>query len=491
MSIIIPVLCIGLSLLRPFGSALSHNGPTNNINSKNHHQLSRREALIGAASASTTGLILLSPSDNAASAAVPEAESIDLAAFNAARSSGGGNTSVPRSAGITKSTKIRHTITPSIDPSPLLPIRGGKNGKSTIQIPRVGYSLYKTNPDLAARCTSLALLAGVRHFDVGTLYNSNSEVYQPLKQYLDNGFTGLKKSYYNNEKPELLQLLQATSAASDAHAITTIGFRSKSIAPPMDGSAGRRARREQLFLSHKLSNNEQSIGDIVAVKRRVKNAIAELGVGYLDLVSIHSPLTNKVRRLETYQALLELRDAGFVRSVGVCNYGLGPLREIEEMVGDDNLENLPAMNQLELSPFNMHREVVEYCDANGIAVGCSAWSKLSGVDGPAEGWAVLADLAKAKGVTKAQLLVRWSLQHGYVCVPRSGCASKVERVAIAENSYGGVNPEDAESSFLLSKDDMMMLDGLDIGYKAGKLGRRDGWGDADVVGPEWDPTEIV
>lgn len=179
-----------------------------------------------------------------------------------------------------------------------------------------------------------------------------------------------------------------------------------------------------------------------------------------------------------------MRDAGFVKSVGVCNYGIGPLEEIASLVGD-NAGDYPAMNQLELSPFNQHGDVVNWCNQNGVAVGCSAWSKLSGVDGPAEGWAVLSDLAKTKGVTKAQLLVRWSLQKGYVCVPRSGAKSKLERVAISENSYGGV------SNFALSEEDLRLLDGLDIGYKAGRLGRRDGWTDEDVTGTDWDPTLFV
>ena len=360
----------------------------------------------------------------------------------------------------------------------------------------MGYSLYKTKPELVEQCTALALRAGVKHFDVAALYGSNADIYKPLKQYLDNGFTGLnKKGYYKDEKPELLELLDNTASAGDAHAIATIGFKSKSIGPPIDGSAGRKARRDQLFISHKLSNEEQST-NALEVKRRVKASIAELGVGYLDMVSIHSPLTDKDRRLATYNALLELRDSGFVKSVGVCNYGVGPLKEIATMLGQDDLQNMPAMNQLELSPFNMHKDVVEYCNANGVGVGCSAWSKLSGVDGPAEGWAVLSDIAKSTGMTKAQVLVRWSLQKGYVCLPRSGCASKLERVAIAENSYGGVNPMisndgDSSPSFMLSEDEMKILDGLDIGYKAGALGRRDGWGGADVTGPDWDPTDFV
>ena len=482
--------------------------------------------------AGASTLILLPSS--AIAVPLPEAETIDLEAFNAARAKSSTKSSLISTPNISKDRKIQHSLTESLDPSPFLSIRGGRNGQSTIQIPRVGYSLYKTSPELASRCVSLALRSGVRHFDVGTLYNSNSEIAKPIKLYLDNGLPGLQKGYYKDETPELLELLDATSATADKHAQNTIGgYKSKSISPTIDGSAGRGQRRDQLFISHKLSNAEQSTevakqkpnqtkvdkASYIAVKRSVKNTIAELGCGYLDMVSIHSPLTDKDRRLATYQALLDLRDSGFIKAVGVCNYGLGecnivmiwvelslitntnllthlsssaflplgPLKEIQEMVGD-KVEDLPACNQLELSPFNMHKDVVSYCDANGIAVGCSAWSKLSGVQGPAEGWAILADLAKAKGMTKAQLLVRWSMQKGYVCVPRSGCSSKIERIAIAENSYGGVN---GDESFVLTKEDMKILDGLDIGYKAGKLGRRDGWDDADVTGDDWDPTEFV
>jgi len=123
-------------------------------------------------------------------------------------------------------------------------------------------------------------------------------------------------------------------------------------------------------------------------------------------------------------------------------------------------------------------------------VGCAAWSKLSGVTGPSAGWAAVSKIAENKGMEKAQVLVRWSLQNGYACVPRSGVGSEVERLAIGENSYGGVNGG-GDGSFVLSRKEMGVLDGLDVSYKAGKLGRRDGWEDSDVGGPDWDPTEFV
>ena len=58
-------------------------------------------------------------------------------------------------------------------------------------------------------------------------------------------------------------------------------------------------------------------------------------------------------------------------------------------------------------------------------------------------------------------------------------------MAIAENSYGGI------LDFHLSNEEMAILDSLNVNFKAGKLGRRDGWKDGDVTGPEWDPTEAA
>jgi 2,5-diketo-D-gluconate reductase A len=199
----------------------------------------------------------------------------------------------------------------------------------------------------------------------------------------------------------------------------------------------------------------------------------------LEKLLIPSILTFRISFLQ-----LNLRDSGFAKTVGVCNYGLGALKEIAAA----NLE-LPAVNQLELSPFNAHKDVVDWCNKYGVAIACGTWSKLSSSDGLTEGWGVLSKVAKQKGMTKAQVLVRWSLQKGYICVPRSASASKVERLAISENSYGGVNRK--EGAFVLTPEEMEILDGLDISYTAGKLGRRDGWEDSDVTGPNWDPIDYV
>ena len=86
---------------------------------------------------------------------------------------------------------------------------------------------------------------------------------------------------------------------------------------------------------------------------------------------------------------------------------------------------------------------------------------------------------------KAQVLVRWALQNGYLCAPRSGSKKRVERIAIKENSYNGVK------EFLLTKKQMTTLQSLDEQLPAGQLGRRDGWTNDDVTDSKWDPTLAV
>jgi len=302
----------------------------------------------------------------------------------------------------------------------------------------------------------------------------------------------------------------------------------------------RKLRRDELFLSHKLSNDEQSSStDTTVIKQSIQNVINDIfnsgsldsngnnwddknertDNNYLDLVSIHSPLTTKEKRLTTYRALVELQqetklnrnsdntdsttdpECPKIRAIGVCNYGVRPLQEIVEA----GLP-LPQINQLEISPFNQHKEVVEFCQQHQIAIGCAAWSKLSGANGPQPQWEILSEIATKRKISKAQLLVKWSLQSGYVCVPRTSSDTLEKRLAIIENSYGGTqliqqnedgkdtimneNKKDV-SQVLLTTEEMKILNGLDISYKAGQLGRTDGWTEKDIVNSSWDPTEAV
>lgn len=305
-------------------------------------------------------------------------------------------------------------------------------------MPTIGYSFYKTK-DKIDECVKLALFSGkVEMLDLASQYGTNAEVGESLK---------------------------------------TIGLTSADFPKSL---------RKLVFLHHKISNADQDL-DVEVVKKNVKREIAKLAdyqdrdKAYLDICSIHSPLTDKERRLASYRALLELQKEGLVKAVGVCNYGVGALNEIIEA----GLP-APAINQLELSPFNQHKDVIQWATDHDMEISCAAWSKLSSVNGPQDGWAILADIAKKKEATKAQILVRWALQKGYNCVPRSSANSKIEKFAIVENSLKGVKRIEH-----LTEEEMNILDGLDEQLKAGHLGRRDGWEDSDVTGDRWDPTEFV
>jgi diketogulonate reductase-like aldo/keto reductase len=458
--------------------------------------IGRRDLLIGTSSlvtATVAGTAAVAADDvkidmdaiNAARARSKAAESVDMAAVSAARGSSA-----------TTSGGFKQNVIPMDDPSPILSTRRpAAGGKQTIaSIPRIGYSLYKTLPEQAERATALALLTGVRYFDVGTQYQSNPQVAKGLKLYLDQGLPALQKAYSSQEKPELLELYETIRQRGEEHALAATALSGgisggSPKAPPPLGSAGRNARRSGLFLSHKISNEEQSTNP-EDVRRSVKRAMKELGVTYLDMVSIHSPLTNKEKRLASYEALLELQRSGLIKTVGVCNYGLGPLKELLVAFPDDP----PVMNQLEISPFNQHSEIAEYCSQYGVAVGCGTWSKLDSSPGINGGWDRLGAIAQEKKMTKDQILVRWALQRGFTCVPRSAPNNKLERIAISENCYGGVNEAGVgieNNRFVLSAAQMSTLDGLDVGFKCGTLGRRDGWTENDVLGKDWEPTDFV
>jgi len=314
------------------------------------------------------------------------------------------------------------------DPSRLLLTSEGKQ----IVIPRIGYSLYKTDADQVEKGIQLALEAGTRHFDVASEYGTNDIVGQTLKEYV------IKGSLF-----------------------------------------GRQARRNEIFITHKVSNREQST-DTKAVQQAVLEQRKILGLDKLDLVMIHSPLTNKSKRLATYEALLELQAKGKVGGVGVCHYGVNPLEEIVSA-------GLPAplVIQLVLSPFNQHKDVATWAKVHGSVLSCSAWSKLSSQQGPQKGWAVVADIAKDKAMTKQQVLIRWAVQRGYLCVPRSSSKYKIEKQAIAENSWAQT------SQFVLTAEEMKILDGLDEQLPAGRLGVKDGWEEADIIDEKWDPTLAV
>lgn len=168
-------------------------------------------------------------------------------------------------------------------------------------------------------------------------------------------------------------------------------------------------KREDVFVVTKLWDNGYS-----RCKKIFNESLKKLDLKYVDLYLIHAPSSGKV--VETYKAMLELKEQGLIRSVGVSNFGVQHL----EGLASAGLPK-PSVNQIELHPWQQKLEIVKYCRANEITV--MGYSPL--VKGQRFDDKTLNQIAKKYKKTTAQILIRWSVQHGYITIPKS---SKPQRI---------------------------------------------------------------
>ncbi|TXT10848.1 hypothetical protein VHUM_02353 [Vanrija humicola] len=192
------------------------------------------------------------------------------------------------------------------------------------------------------------------------------------------------------------------------------------------------ADRSDYFVTSKLMRNRSyaaALADLRASLERAK-------LDYFDLYLLHSPIGGPAVRSEVWRALVDAKAEGLVRSIGVSNFGVRHLDEITT--------ELPAVNQVDLHPWMRHEDIVAACEARGILL--EAWAPLARglkFDDPA-----LVRIAKKHGRDKAQVLLRWGLQHGFIVIPKS-----VSPARIASNAE--------VFDFVLDDEDMQALDGLD------------------------------
>ncbi|HEU4947631.1 MAG TPA: aldo/keto reductase [Kribbella sp.] len=217
-----------------------------------------------------------------------------------------------------------------------------------------------------------------------------------------------------------------------------------------DVSAGIRASgldREQVFITTKLWNDDhgyRSTLDAFEASRR------RLGVDVVDLYLVHWPVPGS--RLDTWRAMEQLLASDRVRAIGVSNYMVRHLDELLAMA-----EVPPAVNQIELSPYNWasRRDVLDLCAAHGIAV--EAYSPLT--KGLKLSDPPLVAIARRHRKSTAQVLIRWALQKRLIVLPKS---TRPERIAANADVF----------DFHLTDEDIAALDALDENLVTG-----------------WDPTQ--
>jgi diketogulonate reductase-like aldo/keto reductase len=164
-------------------------------------------------------------------------------------------------------------------------------------------------------------------------------------------------------------------------------------------------KREDIFITTKIA--VQHFGYDKA-RRTFADSLQNLQTDYVDLLLLHFPVP--VLRKKTWQALEEIQVAGSARSIGVSNYTIRHLKEMQ-----DYAKVLPAVNQVELHVFLQQPELVRYCHENDIVV--EAYSPLARAT--VQDNKTIQKIADKHHKTYAQIMLRWLVQQNLVILPKS------------------------------------------------------------------------
>ncbi|KAI7286126.1 Aldo/keto reductase [Hortaea werneckii] len=256
-----------------------------------------------------------------------------------------------------------------------------------LTMPQIQLGVYLMSGSEASRAVKYALDAGYRAIDSAQMYHNEREVGHAILDYL-------------KTHPEL--------------------------------------KREDIHYTTKLASN----GTYDRARASIKKSVKECGLGYIDLFLLHSPYGGKQARLESWRAVEDAIQDGEVRIGGVSNFGEKHITEL--LTSHPRIQ--PAVNQIEVHPFNTHTSLTALCATHSIQIEAYApLARALRMTHP-----TILSLSKKYACTPAQLLVRWSCQKGFVPLPKS-----VKRERIEENAD--------VSRFEIGEEDMRGLEGLDEG----------------------------
>ena len=190
--------------------------------------------------------------------------------------------------------------------------------------------------------------------------------------------------------------------------------------------------RADVFLTTKIRPSD--LGKERSVLRR---SLRALGTDYLDLWLVHWPPSRQADRHQLWNELLAIKAEGHVRDVGVSNYSLAQIDELTSSTGQ-----APAVNQIDWGPDRYDARVLVGHAERGIAVEGYSGLKNTSLDDP-----VLAKMAAGHGVTTAQVVLRWHLEHDITVIPKS---ARPDRIAANFDLFG----------FELTPDEVASIDTL-------------------------------
>ena len=171
--------------------------------------------------------------------------------------------------------------------------------------------------------------------------------------------------------------------------------------------------RDQLFVTSKLRNGAHDYDEAI---KAFELSASKLGLDYLDMFLIHWPVPEQDKYVDAWRALVELKNQGRIRSIGVSNFLPDHIGRIVDATGV-----VPAINQIELHPKYQQHDVRDYHAGHNIAIEC--YSPLG--SGAVLKNEVIGEIAEKHGKSVAQIILRWALDQGLIVIPKSTHAERI------------------------------------------------------------------
>lgn len=255
-------------------------------------------------------------------------------------------------------------------------------------IPQLGLGVFLVEPDEAERIVTEALEVGYRHIDTARIYKNEE---------------GVGRAIANSGIP-----------------------------------------REELFITTKLWNSRHGAD---AAPGALDASLERLGLDYVDLYLIHWPAPKYGKHVETWQTMVELRDTGKARSVGVSNF---LEHHLDDIAAASDVS--PVVNQIELHPAFQQRALRAHQAQWGIHT--ESWGPLGQGKYELAELPGLTDIAAAHGKSVQQVTIRWHLQEGLIVFPKT---TKRERMIENADVF----------DFELTADEMATIAAADKGLRVG------------------------